>query len=147
MTRETELNANSDSLESTRRGCEETEQGRRGPLGKEGAPSTCPHTPCAPAPLGYSLFQNCPLAFPRPGLCSCCFLHPEIPSPTPRSAGDCIFEKLGLSGTLSVPFRPNGSWLYPPHSSETSHLIDVRPGHAAPWGYLFLILDLSTIRC
>lgn len=49
MTGETELNANSDSREDVKRGSWETEQRRRRSLGKEGATSMCPHTPCPPA--------------------------------------------------------------------------------------------------
>lgn len=58
----------------------------------------------------------------------------------------CISERLSLNGTPSVPRRPKGSWLYPPHSSETSPLM-MRGQHLQPPGLLVSHLSPSSTRC
>lgn len=55
----------------------------------------------------------------------------------------CLFEGLGLSVISSVPLGPKGPWLYLPHASRISHLVDAEPTHATSWGCLFPALDPS----
>lgn len=101
-------------------------------------------------PLWRAPVPALPTCFPtyRPSLTL--FPLPREESFSPACSvlsGDCFASlKDSASRASSVPLRPNSSWLYPPGSSEMSHLIAVCQ-HVQPPGAIVYNLSSSSTPC